>query len=369
MTASLLVEQQRDNTARRADDKSIETLASLGRVSSQNGLALVTTRLAELRQWLEDDLSSLEHSLQTQLFATTATQGVTHKKAALHLLSSPGKRLRPLCVILAARLGGRGLDNAVRAAAMASELIHAATLLHDDVIDEGEERRGVAAARMVYGNAISILGGDQLLVEALRLLSTTQTPSLMTSALDVLTEMVSAEAIQLERRGRFEPSREVYLRVIEGKTAALFRWALVSGATLGGLSLSQREALQRAGIALGRAFQLVDDVLDIEGDPSITGKDPLADIKQGKLTWPLLVACEQDAALAQRIQKVVQEGAPREVLCEIIDAIKRSGAVEATKAFAKAEGMRACAELESLPLTRASQALVTVFEAATSRLA
>src|SRR6185503_1216876 len=118
----------------------------------------------------------------------------------------------------------------------AAEIVHAATLLHDDVIDDGHERRGAPAARIVYGNSASILGGDYLLVEALERVAALDAAPVLRSLLDTIARMVAAEAVQLERRGRFEPCRDTYLQIIEGKTASLFRWALAAAPLLGGMA-------------------------------------------------------------------------------------------------------------------------------------
>src|SRR5690606_25678383 len=192
-----------------------------------------------------------------------------------------------------------GLDAQVRDLAVACELVHAATLLHDDVIDEGTERRGAPAARVIYGNSASVLAGDALFTEALRLVGRAGVPGLLDELLTVIAEMVDAEALQLERRGRLDLSREAYLRVIRGKTATLFRWALRAGGGAAGLGAGQVDALGEAGASLGLAFQLTDDLLDLDGDPAVTGKDALADLRQGKVTWPVILACEREPDLRQ----------------------------------------------------------------------
>src|SRR5690606_29233929 len=180
---------------------------------------------------LEDDLTRLDRELEELSAAATCAPDLA-KQAAVHLIGRPGKRIRPVCVLLGARLAGLPAAVDLGAAAVACELVHAATLLHDDVIDEGTERRGAPAARTVYGNSASILAGDYLLVEALERVSRAGADStpparrmeLMQSLLHTIAQMVAAEALQLEQRGRFRPALDSYLRVIEGKTASLFRW-------------------------------------------------------------------------------------------------------------------------------------------------
>ena len=242
---------------------------------------------------------------------------------------------------LGAKLAGIDHDQRVCDLAVACELVHAATLLHDDVIDEGTERRGAEAARVVYGNSASILAGDYLLIEALSRVQHAGVPELLTTIMATIGQMVEAEALQLERRGRFEPDRASYMRVIEGKTASLFQWALSAGAILGGMGERDVEALSKAGLALGLVFQLVDDVLDLEGDPALTGKDMFADLLQGKLSWPLILATEADPGLSAEVR----------ALCE--DAAKGSVASERPRPSSSASSTRAPSKRHA-PLPRSN---------------
>lgn len=346
------------------------TLTPLATVSARNGLDPLATRLLELRSWLGDDLRELEAGI-----VAVESAGAPHVagRAAQHLLERPGKRIRPLCVMLAARLGGVPLTPVVRDLAIACELVHAATLLHDDVIDEGTERRGAAAARMLYGNSASILAGDHLLIEALRRVEAAQrqlpSASVLVPLFDVISEMVAAEALQLERRGRFEPCRDSYLRIIKGKTAVLFRWGLEAGGQVAGLDAEQVTALGRAGVALGMAFQLVDDVLDLEGNPEVTGKDALTDLREGKLTWPFILAAERDPRLAAAVREAVSaEGGPTPVEAAwVVARVRDCAALTDTRSFAVHRGETARAELRTLPGGRPRDALEMVVDAAIMR--
>lgn len=353
-----------------------EVLHELAQVSAREGLDPLARRLLELQGWLHDDLTDLEgfiDAFDRDLLAADAQSpqgGILGRQAARHLLEQRGKRIRPLCVLLAARMGGRKLDTTVRGLAVAAEFVHAATLLHDDVIDEGTERRGAPASRMLFGNSASILGGDHLLIEALRLVERTKHHALLAGLLDIIAQMVAAEALQLEQRGRFRPSRELVLRIIDGKTAALFRWGLAAGGTVAELDERAILALSRAGNALGTAFQLIDDVLDIEGDPTLTGKDPVADLREGKLTWPVTIACERDAGLLGELTRFANargELEPEET-ASLLERIRSSGAAEATRDHAAEQAELALRELAHLPTSRARRAMEHVVEAAVHRL-
>lgn len=368
-----------DSSAAQAVSADREVLEPLARVSRQEGLDPLAARLLELRHWLVDDLTSLDGAIDgidrdVAMLTPVATQGRPSgelaRRAARYLLDRPGKRIRPLCVMLAARIGGRRLDPVVRNLAVACELVHAATLLHDDVIDQGMERRGAPTSRVIYGNSASILAGDHLLIEALRLTGQTEQQNLLTRLLDVISEMVTAEAMQLEQRGAFQPNRDVYLRVIHGKTAALFRWGLYAGGTVAGLDEGAVHALARAGDALGMAFQLIDDVLDLEGDPAVTGKLPLADLREGKLTWPVIIAAEQDPELSADIASHVQSAEAAEDTPAgraLVERIRASGALEAARAYADLQGEKALSELARLPESRARRAIELVVSAAIHR--
>ncbi|MDP6943924.1 MAG: polyprenyl synthetase family protein [Myxococcota bacterium] len=352
-----------------------DVLTPLERATSREGLASLAAE-AEVRTWLAGDLETLEAALRAstpgdatdEVGPTGAeappTRGHLAHRAATHLLERPGKRVRPICVYLASRCGGRTSSPAeARPLAVAAELVHAATLLHDDVIDQGTERRGAPAARIVYGNAASVLGGDHLLIEALSRVRGVSHPELLTDLLGVIGEMVAGEALQLERRGRFDPDPDAYNQIVMSKTAALFRWAMTAGGTVGGLPRAHVEALALAGQSLGVAFQLVDDALDLAGDPAVLGKDGLLDLREGKLTWPLIVACERDPGLQTLLSTIAADPALLD------DATRRerlrrrlldSGCVAATQARAKGLAETARDALMSLPETPARDALMTV---------
>jgi octaprenyl-diphosphate synthase len=339
-----------------------QVVEPLARSTERVGLGRLAGRLAEVQGWLAADLTLLEAEMAT---LSAAESDDVARRAAAHLLARPGKRIRPICVLLGAQIAGVAVDAAMRDVAVACELVHAATLLHDDVIDEGTERRGAPAARVVYGNTASILAGDYLLIEALERVSRAGSPALMTSLLDTIAQMVAAEALQLEQRGCLAPSREAYLRVIEGKTASLFRWAL-SAATLAAGRVEAPELLHlgRAGTALGLAFQLVDDLLDLEGDADSIGKDLHADLLQGKLTWPLIVAGERDPAI---LALVTALSAGADHAPEIVARLRATDALEVTRAFALHQRDEALDALDALPDGRAARAIRAVVDASVER--
>jgi octaprenyl-diphosphate synthase len=233
------------------------------------------------------------------------------------------------------------------------------------VVDVAERRRGEPAACVVYGNAASIFAGDWLLVAALRRIAAAGVDGVLDRMLAVIDEMIVAESIQLERRGNVTGSREDYFAIVEGKTAALFRWAMTAGARVARLSAAAEAALERFGLHLGVAFQAVDDELDYADG---TGKDPLADLREGKITYPLVVALERDPALHGRLVALLAEPEPRrDELTAIAAAVRACGALTATRALAEDHVERALAVLEELPAGPPRDALVTVALASLER--
>jgi len=206
-----------------------------------------------------------------------------------HLIAGSGKRLRPLLTVAAARLAGARDDACLKLAA-AVEFIHTATLLHDDVVDSSQLRRGRVAAHLIWGAPSSVLVGDFLFARAFELM--VGAGSML--ALEILARasrvIAEGEVLQLTRAHDLDLSQDLYLEIIQAKTAELFAAAAESGAVSAGVSPDRCRALRRYGQDLGLAFQLVDDALDYSGDSATLGKNPGDDFREGKATLPLLLA-------------------------------------------------------------------------------
>jgi octaprenyl-diphosphate synthase len=288
--------------------------------------------------------------------------------SARYLLVSGGKRVRPVVCLLASRAFGRGEPPAaVKRLAVVAEAVHSATLLHDDVIDLGDARRDRPAARLIYGNAASVLGGDLLLIQALRIVDEAGSPVLMTSLLDVLHRMIDAEALQLENRGRADVPAEDYFRVVDGKTASLFEWAVEAGGRLGGANEEQVGRLRRYGAAVGCAFQLLDDLLDLTRDPEAIGKSVLQDVGMGTVTWPVIHALDGRPELAARIAAAAKGEADAALTVDLLAAVAESGAVALTRQRIEEETASALDALHGLPPTPAREALGSVATALAER--
>lgn len=346
-------------------------LDRLSHVSAARGVPSLAERLADLDRWVRADLTEFERELDV-----IPRGGRLIHQAAHHLLDLRGKHLRPLCVALTSRFG-EGFTDRARSLAVAVELVHSATLLHDDVVDVAERRRGQPTASVVYGNAASIFAGDWLLVAALRRIRASGVDGVLDRMLVVIDEMIAAESVQLERRGKIEGAREDYFAIVEGKTAALFRWAMFAGARVAGLTTGAEAALERYGLHLGVAFQAVDDELDFaatEATAGGTGKDALADLREGKITFPLVVALEREPGLRGRLEALLSREdivAPTEPmrveLAAIADAVRATGALAATRKLAEEHVQHALGILDELPASPARDALATVALASLER--
>jgi len=352
----------------------VAVLDRLSHVSAVRGAPSLAERLASLDRWVRSDLGEFERELDV----IPRGHKMIHQ-AAHHLLDLRGKHLRPLCVALTSRFG-EGFTPRARSLAVAVELVHSATLLHDDVVDMAERRRGQPTASVVYGNAASIFAGDWLLIAALRRIHESGVEGVLDRMLSVIDDMIAAESVQLERRGKIAGAREDYFAIVEGKTAALFRWAMIAGARAAELPASAEAALERFGLHLGVAFQAVDDELDFgarsaAGDFSAaaargegTGKDALADLREGKITFPLVVALEREPSLRGRIEALLaREVVSTDELGAIATAVRNTGALAATRTLAEEHVQRALDVLEELPAVPARDALVTVALASLER--
>jgi octaprenyl-diphosphate synthase len=343
----------------------IDLLARLEGICAGRGLEGLAERLADLAAFVGTDLLTFEEEFER---LPRSERRVGH--SAAHLLERGGKRLRPMCVALAARAGS-GFDQRALDLAVAVELVHSATLLHDDVVDHSDSRRGAPTARTVYGNAASIFAGDWLLIEALRRVDRCRLPGLLDELFSTIEEMIFAESVQLECRGRIRTSREQYFRVVEGKTASLFRWAMGAGAVAGGLDDVARRALVDYGRHLGIAFQATDDLLDLAGEAAQTGKDLFTDLREGKMTYPVIVALERDSTLRPVIEEILlagtEEAVPEPAAHRVVETLRRTRAVEDCLELARGESEAAVRSLEALPDGRARRALATVAEAIVDR--
>ncbi len=324
---------------------------------------LPASRVEEIRAFVSREMAEVEELLRRRI----ATGVSPARESANHLSESGGKRVRPLALLLACACFG-SLSERARDLATAAEIVHMATLLHDDVIDDGDQRRGRPTSRRVWGNAVSVLAGDMLLVEALRLASLDAADRVTwTELVATLGRLVDGEIIQLRGRAAVNLEEATYFDIVLGKTASLFEWALRAGARTGGAPDSAVDALGRFGAAIGVAFQLVDDLLDYEGDAAKTGKTLFADLAEGKVTLPLIRAAAMTGSDVAALVAKVRDG-DADAARDLGIRVRTSGACEKVRSLARAETDRALSELAKVPPCAARDALSDVARGLAARV-
>ncbi|MEM7449396.1 MAG: polyprenyl synthetase family protein [Myxococcota bacterium] len=348
------------------EPQSIDVLERLKTICDSQGLGALGQRLTSLSQLVAPDMAALHAEFQGVPRGTHSVH-----RAANHVVDLGGKRLRPLCVALASRVGA-GFNDAAKQLGVAAELVHNATLLHDDVVDLGDTRRGEPSARALYGNAAAIFAGDWLLIEALRRVRSTSFLDVLDRLLEIIDAMISAEALQLENRGQARVSAESYFQVVEGKTAALFRWALLAGGRAGELASTECEALENYGLHLGIAFQLVDDLLDYSGERASLGKELFVDLREGKTTYPLILALEEDPSLLPSLHAVATAHGRLDGLQQewnrIIMALQAPSIAQRCRKLAQRQIELGIEALAACPNGQAKEALITVARATVHRM-
>ena len=300
--------------------------------------------LPEIQACAAADMAAVDALIRRRL----ASDVVLVNQVAEHIVAGGGKRLRPMLLLLAARaLGHQGPDAHQLAAVV--EFIHTSTLLHDDVVDESDLRRGRSTANAVFGNAASVLVGDFLYSRSFQLMVELGSMPVQEILADTTNRIAEGEVLQLLHVRNPDVDEAAYLRVIERKTAILFAAATRLGALLAGADDATQQRLHDYGLNLGIAFQIADDVLDYSADETALGKHLGDDLAEGKMTLPLIHAmAHADDALRARLRRIVEEG-DVDALDEAIAAIRASGGLDYSIARARGYAALAEAALDGLP--------------------
>jgi octaprenyl-diphosphate synthase len=276
---------------------------------------------------------------------------------ANYIISAGGKRIRPRLVLMFAQaLGFTGPERFELAAIV--EFIHTATLLHDDVVDESSLRRGRQTANALFGNAASVLVGDFLYSRAFQMMVSIDRMRVLAVLADATNVIAEGEVLQLMNLHDPDLTVDDYLRVIRFKTAKLFEASARLGAVLAAAPLPIEEACADYGRSLGTAFQLVDDLLDYDGDTQALGKNVGDDLREGKPTLPLLIAMARSSADERAMIRHAIEHGESERLPQVIEVVRRTGALQATREAARAEAAKARAALAALADSPVREALL-----------
>ncbi|WP_374438785.1 polyprenyl synthetase family protein [Inhella sp.] len=274
-----------------------------------------------------------------------------------YIVHAGGKRMRPkLLLMFANALGDPGGHRHELAAVV--EFIHTATLLHDDVVDESALRRGKQTANALFGNAASVLVGDFLYSRAFQMMVAVNRMRVLDVLAEATNVIAEGEVLQLLNVHDPDTTVERYLQVIRYKTAKLFEASARLGALLSDAPREQEEAAAQYGRAMGTAFQLVDDILDYEGDAATLGKNVGDDLREGKPTLPILLAMSRCGATERDLLRQAVLNGEEEKLAQVVEIVTRSGALEATRTVARQEAARAADSLNFLPLNKWTKSLL-----------
>ena len=283
-----------------------------------------------------------------------------------YIVNGGGKRLRPALVVLSAdAFGYRGKRHHDLAAVV--EFIHTATLLHDDVVDESELRRGRASASALFGNSASVLVGDFLYSRAFQMMVEVGEMRVMQTLADATNTIAEGEVLQLLNCHDADVDIANYMRVIHCKTAKLFEAAMRLGAILGKASDADEQAVAEYGMHLGTAFQLVDDVLDYSADEAQTGKHLGDDLAEGKPTLPLIHAMQHGTPAQAAVVRAAIEQGDVGRFAEVLQIIHATGALEFTRQQARREAELACAAIAQLADSKYKKCLLELAEFAATR--
>ena len=293
------------------------------------------------------DMQQLDQVIRTSLHSEVSLIN----QISDYIINAGGKRLRPALVILTARALGANpqqMQQAIELAAIV-EFIHTATLLHDDVVDASTLRRGRATANETFGNPASVLVGDFLHSRAFQIMVEAGQMRIMQILADATNVIAEGEVMQLMNTHDASLDEAGYLQVIRSKTAKLFEASARLAAVLAGCDTATEEACATYGQALGTAFQIIDDVLDYDGDAQEMGKNLGDDLREGKATLPLIAAMQRGSASeADTVRSAIENGST-EQLEAIVNIVRRTGALDIARRAAHAEAERAIAALQQLP--------------------
>jgi len=275
------------------------------------------------------------------------------------IVNAGGKRIRPILILLSSlTCGGSGDSPEIIELAAAIELIHTASLVHDDVVDDAVQRRGRPTANSTWGSKISVLSGDYMLSKAFALLARQSKPEILAVISEVAGVMSESQVLETECLGSLELWQTNYWRCIEGKTAAFMSSCCECGAIFADAGLEYRMAIREYGLRIGLSFQISDDILDVTGRQSTVGKDLGADIRSGKYTLPLLLAIESDKSIGT----ILEDNMVADKIDSILSSVICSGAVEKAKLIALEQCHKASAALEMFPESEYKQSLLNLAE-------
>jgi octaprenyl-diphosphate synthase len=318
----------------------------------------------EIVELVQEDLLRVEREISLEWVASV--DAIT--TIGRYLQASGGKRLRPMMVLLASKLVGNGGESAVRLGAVV-EMIHTATLVHDDVIDDAQTRRGRPSTNIKWGNHTSVLAGDWLYMQAFQIAVRERNFHVLDLLIGITQSMVEGELLQLQRIGSIDVSEADYMDLVDRKTAGLFSTCARLGAVVGGADSATEDKLGEYAWNVGMAFQLIDDVLDFTARENVLGKPVGNDLWEGKVTLPLIYALEKTDAKERKLVETVLEDRNYERVAfeSILELIRRHCGVERVRERAAAFTDKARAIILEFPESPYQRALYSITALVTDR--
>jgi heptaprenyl diphosphate synthase len=307
-------------------------------------------KLKMMYSFLNSDINIIEKKLEE----TIQADSFLLRQASLHTLQAGGKRIRPIFVLLAAKFGNYNIE-VIKDVAVALELIHMASLVHDDVIDDAELRRGKPTIKTMWGNRVAMYTGDYIFALSLELMTNINKPEAHKILANTIVEVCIGEIKQIKDKYRFDQNFRDYLRRIKRKTALLIATSCQLGAIAADVPESLHKKLYRFGYFVGMSYQIIDDILDFTSTENALGKPAGGDLLQGNITAPALFAME-DFKIRNEIEKV-NEMMGHDEIGKIISLIKQSGAIEKSMALSDLYLDKALEILEEFPVNRAKKTL------------
>jgi octaprenyl-diphosphate synthase len=319
--------------------------------------------LKEILELISDDLRKVEGEISLESMASV--NAVT--TISQYLNGNGGKRLRPILLLLSAKLVGEVNPGAIHLGAVV-EMIHTATLIHDDIIDVAETRRGRPSTNVLFGNHTSVLAGDWLYMQAFQIALRQRNFHILDILIALTQMMVEGELVQLERLGRIVSEAD-YMELVDRKTAGLFSACARLGGVVAGAADATEARLAEYAWNLGMAFQLIDDVLDFTAQESVLGKPVGGDLREGKVTLPLIYALQEcTGEERQMVQTVLEDrNYSRAAFASVLELLDRYGSVERARDRAHAFAEKSRSIISEFPDSPAQRALATVADLVTER--
>lgn len=312
-------------------------------------------KLAKTYGYLKKDLDLIEETLRNSVHARQPVLRQTSEQ----LLRAGGKRIRPLFVLLSGALGPDKDKKPLIDAAVSIELIHMATLVHDDVIDNASLRRGKPTIRVHYDNRTSMYTGDYILACALESITKIESPDIHRLLSNTIVEVCKGEIEQIRYKFNWEQNLRVYLRRIRRKTAILIATCCKLGALIAGLPEKSAAKLFKYGYYLGMSYQIIDDILDFTASAKQLGKPSGNDLLQGNITLPILEAMK-DAEFAQLVRKTIELGASTKDIRRLVDTMNRLGAIERSYEMSNRYLQKALDSLSEFEDTKEKRTLIDI---------